>query len=260
MDVILTTAIGYKSAVLVPFMHSLRKVYNGRLVLVISHTQQEEMSQLIKSYNVEPLLVTPHNIVPVLAERFLIYRDFLVLNPEIKRCFLTDSRDVIFQSSPFSNDLPHLYLYSEPVIFSRCNINSNWMRKCYDADTLSAYAEKNVVCSGTTVGTYTLILKYINLMCNEVEKRIKDRIEISWGEDQAMHNYLYYSGQLPEAQVRAHGHSEVQTLHHEKYFLFDKDCYLLNRDGARVPVIHQYDRHPQFFAVFYKMLNSVAGN
>lgn len=210
------------------------------------------MSQLISFYNIEPLTVQHSDGISVMAERYFIFRDFLASNKGINRCFLTDSRDVIFQSSPFSIETPHLYLYSEPVKFSQCEYNGPWISKYYGDDLLSRVSENLVLCAGTTLGSYDLITQYVDRMCSELHRHMNQPQELV---DQPMHNFLYYTGQLPSAEVRAHGFSEVQTLHHEKVFSFDSEGFLLNRDGSRVPVIHQYDRHKQYFPKFEQMLN-----
>ena len=58
-----------------------------------------------------------------------------------------------------------------------------------------------MLCSGTTVGTRAAMLKYLEIMYAEMKAWIADpKCHFSMnGDDQSIHNYLFYSGQLPFA-------------------------------------------------------------
>jgi hypothetical protein len=63
-----------------------------------------------------------------------------------------------------------------------------------------------MLCSGTTVGTRVAMLRYLEIMYAEMKVWINDtkcRFNIN-GDDQSMHNYLFYSGQLPFANAIPH--------------------------------------------------------
>jgi hypothetical protein len=236
-----------------PFIRSLRKVYQDRVAILIRPNQVGEMEKFAKDYGVE-LILSEHSwhSGPEI-NRFFAALDFLKRTKDIDNVFLTDSRDVIFQKSPFvSGD--YLYLYTEPVTIRECPFNSNWTRHYYGDVVFEQIADNPVLCAGTTLGSYDRIVEYLEIMCSKMKEKLSQNYVYILA-DQAIHNYEFYSGGMPGAVVRKHGYSEVQTLHHEKKFLFSKDCFLLNHDGSVVPVIHQYDRHSQFFPVFDKMIN-----
>jgi len=255
MDIVITAALGYKNTLILPFVKSLRKVYQDRIACLINPAQLNDFQRLANHFSIELVIVEESETGNPACDRFFIYQNYLDLNKDLKRVFLTDSRDVIFQASPFVNALPHLYLYSEPKNIQDCRLNSSWISHTYGEDALTELNNFPILCAGTTLGSYDLIKDYLKNICQELQLQSNLNKSMTWGVDQAIHMYLYYSGKLPSATIRQHGFSEVQTLHHEEKFIFDKDCFLLNLNGERVNVLHQYDRHKQFFPIFNQMLN-----
>jgi len=253
LNIVVSAAYGYKSVVLYPFIRSLRKVYQDRVAFLIRPCQFWEMEGFAKEYGVELVLSEHSWHTGPEINRFFAALDFLKKAKDINNVFLTDSRDVIFQKSPFVSG-NYLYLYTEPVNIRECPFNSNWIRHYYGDVVFEQIADKPVLCAGTTLGSYGRMVEYLEIMCSKIKEKLSQNYEYI-PADQGIHNYEFYSGGISGAVVREHGRSEVQTLHHEKKFLFSKECFLLNHDGSVVPVIHQYDRHSQFFPVFDKMIN-----
>lgn len=127
------------------------------------------------------------------------------------------------------------------------------------------------------------MLEYLGKMHSEMQQWMKDGCHFKVnGDDQAIHNYLYYTGQLPDARTvrnrmgivntvgaqaaavkREHiaytkekgiPESEAQVYPYrgtnlsqglwveEKFRLTDRKGYFTNLDGKRSCVVHQYDR------------------
>ena len=254
MNIVISAAFGYQSVVLYPFIRSLRKVYQDRVAFLIRPNQVGEMEGFAKDYGIE-LVVSEHSwhAAPEI-NRYFAALDFLRKNQDCRSVLLTDSRDVIFQSSPFVLD-DGLYFYTEPKTIRECVYNGNWIRHYYGEEVYEKIADGPILCSGTTLGSCGKVTEYLEIMCMEFKETLSKNFAYMIGADQGLHMYKFYSGGIPEAVVREHGRSEVQTLHHEKELMFSKNCFLLNYDGSIVPVIHQYDRFPQFFSVFDKMVN-----
>jgi len=254
LNIVVSAAFGYQSVVLYPFIRSLRKVHKDRVAFLIRPNQVGEMEGFAKDYGVE-LVVCEHSwhAAPEI-NRYFAALDFLRRTQDVDGVFLTDSRDVIFQGSPFlSGD--YLYLYTEPVKIRECPFNGNWIRHYYGDVVYEQIADNPVLCSGTTLGSYGRVLEYLEIMCAEMKEKLSQNYAYLVGADQGIHFYKFYTGGIPGAVVREHGYSEVQTLHYEKKFLFSKDGFLLNVDGSVVPVVHQYDRHSQFWPLFERMIN-----
>ena len=254
LNIVVSAAFGYQSVVLYPFIRSLRKVHKDRVAFLIRPNQVGEMEGFAKEHGVE-LVVCEHSwhAAPEI-NRYFAALDFLRRTQDVDGVFLTDSRDVIFQGSPFlSGD--YLYLYTEPVKIRECPFNGNWIRHYYGDVVYEQIADNPVLCSGTTLGSYGRVLEYLEIMCAEMKEKLSQNYAYLVGADQGIHFYKFYTGGIPGAVVREHGYSEVQTLHYEKKFLFSKDGFLLNVDGSVVPVVHQYDRHSQFWPLFERMIN-----
>lgn len=256
MNSVITTAFGYQAEILVPFVRSLRKVYGDHIVFFVRSSYSREIYDLARNYDVELVAVEDSWYSAPEVDRYFVCQNYLRKNARFDNIFWTDSRDVVFQASPFPvENLSHLYVYAEPVEIRDCGINGGWIRHYYGDDVLADIAMFPVLCSGTTLGAYEQMKQYIDLMCLEIDSKLGDNSNYVKGADQGFHNFLFHSGRMPWATVRKHGFSEVQTLHHERRFTFSRDCFLLNFDGRAVPVVHQYDRFPQFFPLLEKMLN-----
>ena len=137
-----------------------------------------------------------------------------------------------------------------------------------------------VLCSGSTMGSRDGILKYIEAMVKEMnywKEREECRIDIT-GDDQSIHNYLYYTKQLDHAKVIPHRAGPIHVVGYQAAQIFksaDEEAHkrglpsnnwyvkdnvwqswlpeelglidrktglIVNNDGTPSAQIHQYDR------------------
>ena len=141
-----------------------------------------------------------------------------------------------------------------------CVFNSGWVSECFGQAALDAIRHLPVLCSGSTLGSYPAIRKYLTTMLtsmDEVKCWARKRIE----SDQGYQNYLYYNGHFntPEgnATVNPQGVGVVNTIGalngyrvpkelkgplDTHWKIRDKQGYILNNDGTRSACIHQWDR------------------
>lgn len=130
--------------------------------------------------------------------RYPMLRDLL---SECESCtgpvLYLDVRDSFFQRDPFGPDMPPvagLQVYQE----HETHRTSHWfvaepLQKCK-----GVYYDEPNLCSGSTVGTRAAMLRYLEIMYAEILEWLStDDCTFS---DQPVHNYLYYSGQLPFAR------------------------------------------------------------
>ena len=110
-DLVISAALGYGSTHIIPFLHSLRKVYNGRIILIIFAAQREDYKHLEERYRTEFFVINEKPDGPPHTERYFYYQAILSSEKSIKRVFLTDSRDVLFQDDP-SNKSNRIYIFS----------------------------------------------------------------------------------------------------------------------------------------------------
>jgi hypothetical protein len=181
--------------------------------------------------------------------RYFYYLDFLQANAHrFSHVLLTDVRDVAFQSDPFEGvPAECLWFFQECTRHTLGSEPSNrfWIQTAYGTEGLERIQQNGILCSGTTVGSTGLVIKYLRRMTGEVI-RLTPVIRGAFGYDQAAQNWLYWTGLFPEAEIKQNFLGPVATLHLEPpgQFEFDGLGRLLNRDGKPAPVLHQYDRFP----------------
>jgi hypothetical protein len=177
------------------------------------------------------------------ALRYLVYSDYLESEPNVSNIFLTDIRDVIFQTDIFKTPVCSLELYEEEQkSIGDCPYNYGWVQHLLGKAHARKYKNFNVLCSGTTTGNVHAMKEYLRLMSECV-----DNSSLPLGAiDQGIHNFLYYSGKLQQASpiVFTNRTGRVQTLGYQPNYTIS-DRLLRNLDGAIVPVVHQWDRHAE---------------
>jgi hypothetical protein len=171
---------------------------------------------------------------------------------------LTDVRDVIFQANPFSVPLqsPQRFFIEHRSLTVGGQINNAmWVAGAYGEAALARIAAQPVSCSGISYGTTAGILDYLAAMTDELTAHTHE-IAGSDGYDQGVHNFLIWSGRFPRAQLAENSHGPVLTLQAVPAGEIRADATgrLLNDEGAVVPVLHQYDRHPGHCARLRAML------
>jgi hypothetical protein len=226
----------------------------------------------------------PYPDIKIRWSRYPLARDWL---EECETCtgpvLIMDARDSYFQLDPFGPGSPvveGLQVFQEHVNMTTRNWLTHWPIK----DCKGATYDEPMLCSGTTVGTRAAMLRYLTIMYEEMKVWINDpkcRFDIN-GDDQSIHNYLFYSGQLPFAHsivnreggiVNTIGHHAAQiskrhfgalqtalnatydkvknepypgannkTWIGPEFGLTNEDGYLTEFDGSLSRVVHQYDR------------------
>ena len=155
---------------------------------------------------------------------------------------LTDTRDVLFQADPFGFDFDGLccFLENEEKTINSCEFNSNWILKGFSEDALRDIGHEKISCSGTTIGTRSAVMRYLETM---VDYLIQLKTQFM-GIDQGVHNYILRKGLVGDVKFYDNHHGPVLTMHHtgEDKIRFDSDGYVINEDGSVINVLHQYDR------------------
>ena len=306
---VLGVAAGYDLSVFKRFVGSLRATgYSGHIILGVEPNLDEDIAIYLKGQNVitKPVETTLdectyhgaklHNGESYAMKcfkdypdykmswgRFAFYRDWL---HECDTCsggvMLTDVRDVFFQRDPFQNKekLRPLMLFEEiPELTTGDWITTMPLSIC--KKEFHFHAEK-MICSGSTMGSTQAILDYIDVMLSEFENwKAKDQCRIDMvGDDQSIHNYLYYTNKFHDAITIPHRtgpihvvgvqaaliyrrakdeiggqHQSVLTDYYaknkekwqnwlpERDNLIDPNTGLiLNLDGTPSPQVHQIDR------------------
>ena len=180
--------------------------------------------------------------------RFLHFREFLESEP-YDRVLLTDVRDVLFQSDPFSQ-LPTaglaVSIETRSYTIATERHNRDWMRDAYGMPVLDRIGGNPPSCVGVTYGGGEAISSYLDRMVDEI-LHLRGRVARQGGADTAIHNFLLWTNQLGTALLLETLGSAVATLNEvpEEDLELDPEGRLLNRDGSRPSVLHQYDRQPK---------------
>ena len=134
-----------------------------------------------------------------------------------------------------------------------------WVGRCFSKAALKSVKEQPVLCSGSTLGSYSAIRFYLSSMLTafDTQKCWLKGIE----SDQGYQNYLYHKGFFNtndgNATLFHQGYGAVNTIGAMNGFrvpkemkgrldtfwkIIDNDGFVLNYDGTRSAVVHQWDR------------------
>jgi hypothetical protein len=227
--------------------------------------------------------VSPYTNIKSRWVKYPLARDWLL---ECKTCtgpvLLADIRDAYFQTNPFGPNLPKiqgLQVFEE----HRKSTTEHWLVSWPIGECKNVTLNKPMLCSGTTVGTREAMLDYLNVIYEEMKLWIstEECRFFTVGDDQSIHNWLFYAGKIPNAVAIPIREGMVNTIGYEaslifdahladgfaqnftfeyirdemdlkgatskswigpEYGLTDEHGYFTNKDGSRSPMIHQFDR------------------
>jgi hypothetical protein len=184
-----------------------------------------------------------HNIYT--SRYFMYYLVLSSLNENYSNIMLTDVRDVVFQRDPFDfdiNDNLSCFLESENYFLNSCPFNSNWILQAFGSQALSQLEGKPISCSGVTIGSFSKIMNYLEVMLSYL---VNLKVHIS-GIDQGVHNYIIHNNLINDIKLFANGCSPVLTMgYYGETIEFNQNEFILQTDGSIPCVLHQYDRHPE---------------
>lgn len=228
------------------------------LILFVDPAQRPVLEQCFAKYNVIFKSFCFYDIAGTLVHnsRYIKFLEFLSDHTEYKNIFLTDTKDVIFQSDPFENlDGEFLYFFQEDAgvrILDDQSHNAGWLVKAYGPEVLDRIGHYNIICSGTMIGSYGKILKLLESIKREFVK-IKTERPDSFSNvilDQAVVNYLSRLDEsiVNDSVVKING-DMVATLgiptssafNHTDQVLINGYTIMVN--GLVPRLIHQYDRN-----------------
>lgn len=253
-------ATGYNVGAYQRFVGSLRRTgYQGNIILVISPDPQPGVEDYLRSQNVttKKLRVVncstaiisstskikrdvhaqevmtcadPYPDLKIRWGRFALLRDYL---EECTSCtgpvLVADVRDTFFQRDPFGPEAAHLVPQpGELQVFEehRTMRTTHWLvkRPVETCKRIQIFDEP-MLCSGTTIGARDAMLRYLTDMVTEMRVWMKKRTcccnQMS-GDDQSIHNYLYYSGKLPYAVPQKNRAGLVHTVGSQGAMFFNE--------------------------------------
>jgi len=203
--------------------------------------------------------------------RYAVYEYWMRYYNDQSYILILDFRDTFFQSNPFqqyrypiTERVPkyELNVYAENYkvkTIGNCVYNSMWVGECFGPPALEEVKNLPVICSGSTLGSYPAIRNYISIMLRGMDDIQCWRKNIE--SDQGYQSYYFHTGRFNTADgnatMFAQGTGVVNTIgalngHRlpadQKgpldtfWKMRDEDGFILNNDGTRSAVVHQWDR------------------
>ncbi len=261
-NLILSCAIGYTWDKLKIFVKSLRKISNDRVIFIVNNSLDKITKDKLFFYNIECFnyknksskkKINVKNQVKGIAQvRYELYEHVLknlIIRP--KKILFTDSRDVVFQSNIFNHNFkkPLNFFFEKEKILNDPR-NKRWLIRTVGIEEFEKIKNRNISCSGTTLGNYKEILRYAILMKTNLrlfpyKKPIRHIITfktMDTGFDQGIHNYLVHNNFFENKECHENDYSKICTTAYMKRFKFNLSKQLINKKGQVYSIIHQYDR------------------
>jgi hypothetical protein len=198
-------------------------------------------------------------IAPLQTARFFYYRDFLTAHEsEYRNALLTDVRDVFFQDDPFVGFNGELTVFEEDANLRLADdkkFNAPWIEQLFGPLALAQLGQFPILCSGTILGTIEALLRFLE----EFEKLlIRAKSIAAAGSDQGVHNYLCRLLIESSVQVSKNNFGPVLTMRPALKdgvdFTLSSRGQVLDLNGTVIPVLHQYDRHPELASSLIRKL------
>ncbi|HYV38899.1 MAG TPA: hypothetical protein VE988_24660 [Gemmataceae bacterium] len=245
---VLSAAFGYGIKEIWVFVESLRRHYDGDAAMLVSSRGPDELYEYLRSRNIRAIYFDcPYwMVVHIQVGRYVRYEEFLRECPtKYDKILLSDVNDVVFQANPFAA-LPEgdlLFFLEDPrMTITQCPSNRQWVHQIYGQEGLTKLFNKRISCSGTTIGVHDSILYYIDHLLTQAKPDILKQITDTKGHDQAIHNYLLYTGVLPEIRTVENG-EVVYTLYHvpESEIAVTDKGIAVAATGHIPAIVHQYN-------------------
>ena len=244
---IITYISGYPFEVFDRFIGSLNDTgFSGKIYLIINSQDKPIIRLLKKKYeNIQPIVDNIPKETHINCHRFFCIKHLLdKLEFDSEYFLLCDSRDVLFQKNieTYQYDpTVDIYGFQESITIAEEKVfNTPWIKiveRIMQEPVYDKIANNKIICCGTTIGKNGSIKKYVNMMCDIIEKN-----NIYMNLDQGIHNYLLYLNKLDvNIQIFSNDENLVNTIGNDVHIL-DNEGRILNRKNEVSYIVHQYDR------------------
>jgi hypothetical protein len=194
---------------------------------------------------------SPHLPMGLGCYRPRVYLDYLRSTAgQYDKVFLTDTRDVFFQSSPF--DYPftaamNFFLEDSSMAIKNCQFNRAWVYSIYGAPGLAKIGDRHICNVSLSLGTYAGMINYLELTLPQLTSSMT-------GADMAVHSYMVHTGAFPDYQIFDNGEGGIATIGYTKTPVVNKARQIIDPCGKAVAAVHQYDRHPDIVQYLHELI------
>jgi len=168
-------------------------------------------------------------------------------DPEIQcggPVLITDMRDTYFQRNLFGPEAPKVH--GLQVFEEHYSIKTtHWLVDWPVGDCKGVHYNEPMLCSGTTIGTRQAMLDYLEIFHGEMNVWMESPkcccFETN-GDDQSMHNYMYYSGMLDKVS------GGVQAIHNRNGLVHTVGALgslIFNTHKEQKKILRKAQNHPR---------------
>jgi len=170
------------------------------------------------------------------SQRFFHYQRYLAhFGWKYSDVLLVDSRDTVFQTSPFPCQGLHVFAENENIGTS--HFSKRWFQLSYGNRVFRELSHLALFCAGITLGDTQHMRRYLEVICAELS-----RLGAFTDIDQAVHNFLIHRKLVPTTQ-HAFGEGAGINLNATPLNTLNViDGKLCNTTNRPIPIVHQYDR------------------
>ena len=248
-NLVMGTASGFDWDTLEPFVTSfVRHVKNAELVLFLRDISDFTLDRL-KRCGKGVLKIEPFEyraIKNIGIDRFKNFKRYIDAHGDnYEQIFITDTRDVIFQSDVFEcfKGYSNFLGYSSEADDIRGSKTGNrtnyrWIMDIVGKEEADKLLDKKIICAGSAlIGTPREVQIFLEILLSN------DFASEKHAFDQVMFNYLFHNNLVPienliESDVES---GAIFTIALADNFYVRGDKIL--RNGGIPAVVHQYDRH-----------------
>ena len=257
-NLVLGVATGYDWYKLEPFVTSFKR-YSKNTDLVLFVDNISDFTRATLTGGGAELLPVPAEFksAHIVAARWGFFKNFLDERGKYyNQVLIPDVRDLIFQGDVFEKyaDLQNFlgYTLEDDLIKNpTINVNYNWITNLFSKDEADKLAEKQIICSGTVLGT----VEEVKICCEKIYELVKNCV--THGSDQAALNYIIYEKLLPIENIIEidcyTGNILTAYLYHKHHPFEIKEGMILRGDGGIPAVVHQYDRQRSLIELVDKL-------
>lgn len=267
-NVLIGTALNYDVSKIKNFVLSFRKYNQEDDIILIYHPEHNHLIQdFCDQHNIMLANFDEYKNAPihVVASRFLKMLE-LVQRTNYDRYFISDVRDVMFQSNPFEN-LPEgefIYNFTEDpgISIDREEHHIKMINRVFGPDTLNFLKDRKIICSGTIIGSKNKMLWWLDMFCQYLSQIQQKNPSVCFEMllDQVIANHMYYfqdNGENIELKPNGDivGTIGLCITHPDHEGDFKLSCGTFYLNGKVPAVIHQYDRSPEMFNEISEIYN-----
>ena len=251
-NLIITPAVGLHIEDVHFFIKSLRRFYQDDVYFLIGK-KDIILKKKLSEHDCKFIEVNVHKY-DIQLKRYKFFLNILENNiNKYNKVLFCDCRDIYFQSNPFDfNYKGSINFFSEDIIFSECEINSQWLKNTFGIKIFEELKSKQVCCGGTVLGESSEMVKWLKLMIELIKKypfkkRFKYLITFrrdknGRGCDQAHGNYIAYKNFFKQSHLYSNHDGPIATAMYLKKIKFDSKSQLINGLNKPYVIVHQYDK------------------